>query len=64
VKHREALSTQHIFEHANPSFKIFFPNPRKAMTNGFFIGKVFIENIRCMKWELHNEKRQKFCGCE
>ncbi len=33
-------------------------------TNGLFVGRVLLENIRCMKWELQHEKRCKFCGCK
>jgi hypothetical protein len=32
------------------------------MTNGLFVGKVVLENIRCMKWESQDEKRCDFYG--
>jgi len=60
----EASSTQHIFEHANPSFRILSPNTRKTMTNGLFVERAIIENIRCMKWELQDENRDEYCGCK
>jgi hypothetical protein len=42
--------------------RILSPNPRKVMTNGLFVGRIFLENIKCMKWESQDEKRCDFVG--
>ncbi len=60
----EDSSTQHISEHANPSFRILFPNARKVTTNGQFVGITLIENIICMKWELRDEKKCEYSRCK
>jgi hypothetical protein len=41
---------QHVYEHANPCFRILSIDPKKRMTNELFVGKVVLNNIRCMKW--------------
>jgi hypothetical protein len=48
-KHSQTPSTQHVFEHANPSFKILSLNIRKMITNGLFVGRALSKNIKCMK---------------
>jgi hypothetical protein len=34
------------------------------MTNGLFVGKAFLENIKCMKWKSQYEKRCNFVGAK
>ncbi len=53
---------QHVYEHANPCFRILPFDLEKGMRNELFVGKFVLENIRCMKWEPQNEKRGDFCG--
>jgi hypothetical protein len=47
-RHSQTSSTQHVCEHA--CFRILLTNPKKGMTNGFFVEKAYLENIRHMKW--------------
>jgi hypothetical protein len=49
-RHSQTSSTQHVCEHANPCFRILPTNPKKGMTNGFFVERAYLENIRRMKW--------------
>jgi hypothetical protein len=56
-----SLVTQHIFEHANPSFRILSLNRGKTTTNGLFVERALTGNIRCMKWELQDEKICEYC---
>jgi hypothetical protein len=32
------------------------------MKNGLFVGRVILKNIRCMKWELQDERDVIFVG--